>query len=203
MNVCDNSTTCVDVTLSGVACYLKNGIGASQTGVPSAYGARLLSSKSKSGLTPPSRRRRSRKNRIATDPRVHPREIKGGHPRMLLGEKDERACPGGCSGWGGPASTFAGTATQTVLSTSTTYVFSDQTFKSLLMISEAPSTQLSTRLISQLPAGEFLSNLSHKIDKANTLQRNCHGLRNCYYYSCTSICHEHIHGHCYCGRFPN
>ncbi|QDS75155.1 hypothetical protein FKW77_008155 [Venturia effusa] len=123
MDACDSNSKCVDVTLSGAACYLKNNIGASQTDRKTAYGARLVSSKSKSIPDASHRRLRSRKSRVKGDPRVHPREIMGAaHPRMVLNAKDANACPGGCSGWGGPASTFVGTATVTVTRTDTTTV---------------------------------------------------------------------------------
>ncbi|TID15371.1 hypothetical protein E2P81_ATG08434 [Venturia nashicola] len=127
MDACDSNAQCVDVTLSGVTCYLKNSLEVS-------YGARLVTSKSKAVPLASTRRqyrsRFVRKSRVNTDPRVHPREINAAsHPKMLLGEKDERACPGGCTGWGGPASTFtAVTTTVTSTSISTFQATFSQTF---------------------------------------------------------------------------
>jgi hypothetical protein len=97
IQACDDNDDCVDVSLSGVACYLKSAVGETLSNQV-IWGARLLPAPSSSTLY---------KRAVAT---AHHPQINTAVKRTTAADGGistvESPCNGQCSGWGGPDTTF-------------------------------------------------------------------------------------------------
>jgi hypothetical protein len=128
---CDSTQGCMDVSLSGQACYLKNGIGAAQNN-SIILGARLISYPSNgmqvsvplsSGVT--ARTAMMAKRSTATAVIVttaKPQALIAGGPIIAAVPAFLQSQCTYCSGWAGPDTTYAGLPTITVTTTQSTYV---------------------------------------------------------------------------------